>query len=376
MRITAVKVKFLEYPLKSAFYPVWLPGYAQTFHRLNLVILETDEGITGYSAGPAFGTEAAGLEKLLSPFLLGRDPCNVEEIVQILRSATFLGLRLWYIEPALWDILGKVAGLPVYKLLGGYQDRIRAYASTGELREVEQRLEYVEQVQQLGITAVKLRFHSSDWREDLKVARAVRERFPEMELMVDANMGWRVAGLGQAPRWEVATAARVAQELAELGVLWLEEPLDQHDYQGYRLLRQKVTLPLAGGEFNSDLHEFRELVRQECLDILQPDATISGGMLMAKKIAALAEAHHLGFAPHTWTNGLGLAINLQVMGAVPNCQWVEWPYEPPGWTPEARDFLLKEPIQVASDGTIEIPQAPGLGVEIAPEALEEYGRLI
>jgi D-galactarolactone cycloisomerase len=373
VRITAVEVRLLEYELEEPFYPAWFPGYPQTFNRVNLVILETDEGLTGYSAGPAFGAEAARLGELVAPFLVGRDPFNVEEIVQILRSATFLGQRIWYLEPALWDLIGKACNQPVYKLLGGFQDRVRAYASTGELRGVEERLEYLEEVRKLGIKAVKLRFHSLDWREDLKVAQAVRERFPELELMVDANMGWRVAGMGEAPRWDLSTAVRVARELEELGVLWLEEPLDKHDYRGYRLLRQKVNLPLAGGEMNQDLHEFRELVRQECLDILQPDATLSGGILMARKVAALAEAHNLGFAPHTWTNGLGLAINLQVMGAVPNCHWAEWPFEPPGWTPKARDFFLKEPIMV-EEGYIQIPQKPGLGVEVDPEAVEEYSK--
>ncbi len=374
MRIVKVEIKLLEYPLEKPFFPAWLPGYPQTAHRVNLVILETDEGIKGYSAGPAFGAEATRLGELLTPFLVGRDPFNVEEIVQILRSATYLGFRLWYVEPALWDVIGKACGQPVYKLLGGHKTRVKAYASTGELRDVDRRLEYVEEVCKLGIKAIKLRFHSMDWREDLKVARAVRERFPDVELMVDANMGWRVHGLGPAPRWDLATATRVTQELAELGALWLEEPLDKHDYPGYRLLRQRVSVPIASGEMNADLHEFRELVEHQCVDILQPDATLSGGILMSKKIAALAEAHNLNFAPHTWTNGLGLAINLHVMGSVPNCEWAEWPYEPPGWTPQARDFLLKEPLHVADDGTIEVPQKPGLGVEIDEDALKEYSK--
>ncbi|MFQ6117381.1 MAG: mandelate racemase/muconate lactonizing enzyme family protein [Candidatus Bipolaricaulia bacterium] len=373
MRITAVEVKLLEYELDEPFYPTWLPGYPQTFNRLNLVILETDEGITGYSAGPAFGEEGAKLGELVAPFLVGRDPFNVEEIVNILRTATYLGQRIWYIEPALWDIIGKASNQPVYRLLGGYRDRVRAYASTGELRSPEERLEYVAEIREMGFQAVKLRFHSPDWRDDLEVARRVKEEFPEMGLIVDANMGWRVAGMGEAPKWDLVTPVRVAWELEELGAIWLEEPLDKHDYQGYRLLRQRVNIPLAGGEMNQDLHEFRELVRQGCLDILQPDATLSGGILMAKKIAGLAEAHNLGFAPHTWTNGLGLAINLQVMGAVPNCEWAEYPYEPPGWTPGARDFLLEEPIQVR-DGYIQIPPGPGLGVEINPEAVAEYSK--
>ncbi len=373
MRITGVTVKLLEYPLEEPFYPAWLPGYPQAFHRVNLVMLETDEGLKGYSAGFAFGQEGLKLGELLAPFLLGRDPFNVEEIIKILRSATFLGLRLWYVEPALWDIIGKALNVPVYKLLGGYQERIKAYASTGELRGVEERLAYVEQIKKMGFRAVKLRFHSMDWHNDLKVARAVRTSFPNMELMVDANMGWRVAGLGEAPHWDLATALRVAEELEELGVVWLEEPLDKHDYRGYRLLREKVGIALAGGEMNADLHEFRELIAQKSLDVLQPDVMLSGGILTAKKIAGMAEAFGLRIAPHTWTNGLGLAANLHVMGACPNCEWAEYPYEPPGWTPQARDFCLKAPITITSDGYIEIPKKPGLGVEINSDAVKEYG---
>lgn len=374
MRITGVTVKLLEYPLAEPFYPTWLPGYPQAFHRVNLVMLDTDEGIQGYSAGVAFGQEGLKLGELLAPFLLGRDPTNVEEIIKILRSATFLGQRLWYVEPALWDVIGKALKTPVYKLLGGYQERVKAYASTGELKDVEERLQYVEQIKKLGFRAVKLRFHSLDWRDDLKVACAVRERFPNIELMVDANMGWRVAGLGEAPHWDFATALRVAEELEDLRVLWLEEPLDKHDYRGYRLLRQKVEVALAGGEMNADLHEFRELIAQESLDILQPDALLSGGILTAKKIAGMAEAFGLRVAPHTWTNGLGLAANLHVMGASPNCEWAEFPYEPPRWTPQTRDFFLKEPLKITSDGYSEIPQKPGLGIEINLEAVKEYSK--
>ncbi|MCS7197608.1 MAG: mandelate racemase/muconate lactonizing enzyme family protein [Candidatus Bipolaricaulota bacterium] len=374
MRITSVTVKLLEYPLEQPFYPAWLPGYPQAFHRVNLVIVETDEGIKGYSAGFAFGQEGSKLGELLAPFLLGCDPFNVEEIVKILRSATFLGLRLWYVEPALWDIIGKALNVPVYKLLGGYQERIKAYASTGELKGVEERLEYIEQIQKLGFRAVKLRFHSLDWREDLKVARAVREHFPKIDLMVDANMGWRVAGLGEAPQWDLATAQRIAEELKELGVLWLEEPLEKNDYHGYRLLRRRVGIALAGGEMNSDLHEFRELILNQSLDILQPDAILSGGILTARKIAAMAEAWGLRIAPHTWTNGLGLAANLHVMGASPNCEWAEFPYEPPGWTPQARDFFLKKPLMIDADGYITVPSGPGLGVELDESAIARYAK--
>ncbi|MCS6919970.1 MAG: hypothetical protein NZM28_09375, partial [Fimbriimonadales bacterium] len=245
MRIVNIRLRLLDYPLEVPFYPSWLPGYPQTAHRVNLLTLETDEGIKGYAAGVAFMREGTGLEQLLMPFLFGRDPMNVEEVIQIARSATFLGLRLWWIEMAFWDIIGKALGQPVYRLLGGYQDRVRAYASTGELRDKEARLDYIAHIREMGVRAVKLRFHSWDWREDMEVARAVRAHYPDMEIMVDANMGWRVAGMAPAPKWDMPTALRVAEELAELGVRWLVEPLDKNDYEGYRRLREKSPVALA-----------------------------------------------------------------------------------------------------------------------------------
>ncbi|MCI2430175.1 hypothetical protein LM602_09170 [Candidatus Acetothermia bacterium] len=187
-------------------------------------------------------------------------------------------------------------------------------------------------------------------------------------------MGWRVAGLGGAPHWDLTTAQRVSEELKELGVLWLEEPLDKNDYRGYRLLRAKTGIALAGGEMNADLHEFRELILNESLDILQPDAMLSGGILTAKKIASMAEAHGLRIAPHTWTSGLGLAANLQVMGACPNCEWAEFPYEPPGWTPQTRDFFLEDHLIIDSDGYINVPSRPGLGIGINEEMVKRYAR--
>jgi L-alanine-DL-glutamate epimerase-like enolase superfamily enzyme len=372
MRVIGVQVRLLEYPLPTPFYPSWLPGYPQTAHRVNLLTLETDEGIRGYAAGVAFGREGQGLEQLLLPFLFGRDPFQIEQVVQICRSATFLGLRLWWVEMAFWDIIGKALGQPVYRLLGGAQERVRAYASTGELKGVMERLNYIAQIREMGFRAVKLRFHSMDWQEDMAVARSVRKQYADMDIMVDANMGWRVAGMGDAPRWDVATALRVAQELAEIGVIWLEEPLEKHDYEGYRRLREKSPVALAAGEMNQDLHEFREFLVRDALDVLQPDVSLSGGLLMGKKIAGMAEAFGKSIAPHTWTNGLGLAANLQLMGACPNCDWAEFPYEPPGWDLKARDFFLAEPITPDADGYITIPSRPGLGVEIDEDALQHY----
>lgn len=374
MKITDIELYIVDYPLKHTFYPSWIPGYPQNSHRLTFVRVHTDEGICGISAAPAFYKEYKEVSSLIAPFLFGRDPFNVEEIIRILRNATFLGLRLWFIEVALWDIIGKATNKPVYKLLGGYQDRIKAYASTGEVRSPEKRVEDVLRLKEEGFKAVKLRFHSLNLKDDLKVVEKVREKVgDEMEIMVDANQAWRVYGLGKFYPWTLKDAIFVAKELENLKVKWLEEPLEKYDYAGLKELKKRVNIPIAGGEMNSDIYEFRDLIKKRCYDIIQPDVTISCGILNAKKIAGMCEVEGLQFCPHTWTNGIGLAANLQIMGAVNNCDYCEYPYEIPGWTPEVRDFLLKEPIRIDKDGYIKIPDKPGIGIEIDEEKLKKYG---
>ena len=161
--------------------------------------------------------------------------------------------------------------------------------------------------------------------------------------------------------------------MEEYGIRWLEEPLYKHDYDGYARLRSSTSVPIAGGEFNADLHEFRELISGGCLDVVQPDVTLSTGILNGKKVAGMAEAYNLEFSPHTWTNGLGLAANLQLMASVPDCPYCEFPYEPPGWVPEARDFMLTDPLMIDARGYIAVPQGPGLGIELDMEKIKAYG---
>lgn len=164
-------------------------------------------------------------------------------------------------------------------------------------------------------------------------------------------------------RWSFGDALSVARELEEIGKIgWLEEPLDRRDYDGLARLREKTDIPIAGGEFNNGMHHFREFIKQGSLDILQPDAVLATGILNGKKVAGMAEAHGLEFAPHTWNDGLGFAANLHLLACTDAC-WCEFPIEPPGWTPESRDFLLEEPIHV-EDGSVSPPSGPGLGVNL------------
>lgn len=373
MQIVNVEAIPIEIPLKEPFFPSWLPGYPQNHNRLTLIKVYTDEKITGYSAGVAFLNEGKMFGDLLAPFLIGRDPFAVEEIIPILRNATYLGFRVWFVEIALWDIIGKATKQPIYKLLGGARNKILAYASTGEVREAKRRVEDILHLKEKGFKAAKLRFHSLDYKKDLETAEKVREAVGEdFGLMVDGNQGWPVYGMAPFLKWDFKTALTIAKELKNLNCLWLEEPLYKHDYEHLKLLREKVDLPIAGGEMNADLHEFRDLINMRCFDILQPDATLCTGILNARKVAGMAEAAGIKFAPHTWTNGIGLAANLQIMGAVPNCEWAEYPIEYNSWVPEVRDGILTEPITVGKDGYIKIPDKPGLGIEIDEEKVKKF----
>lgn len=364
-------------PLPDTFFPSWIPGYPQNSNHLTFLRLVTEDGIVGESAGVAFAEEAKGLGTTIAPFFLTMGDVTVEKVMNRLTAATFLGLRLWWVEPAVWDLLGKYASLPVHSLLGGGREKIPAYASLGEVREPARRVEDVLSLKEAGFRAVKLRAHSPDWREDVRVLEAVRKAVGSgLEIMVDANQGWRIEILTPAPFWDLAAARNFSSACEALGVRWLEEPLNMHNRRGLRELRRSTPVPIAGGEMNSGFHEFRDLVEERCLDILQPDATLSGGISTSMKVASLCEAHGLGFAPHTWTNGIGLQINLHVMAAVSACSWCEYPYDPPGWVPEARDALLTEPIRIDADGNISIPKKPGLGIDIDGDKLKKYGELI
>lgn len=374
MKITGIRLHLCHFPLPATFSPSWLPGFPMSTNGCAIYRLQTDEELEGVTASPLIADEAKGLINLLRLVLVGRDPTQVEEIFKLLRSAArALGFRAWHLEPACWDLIGKASGLPVWQLLGGANPRVRAYASTGELREPERRVEDASALREQGFTAVKLRIRFPTVEEDVAVVRAVREALPDLTIMVDANQGWRVHGFAPYPEWDLPRAIRTARALEELDVEWLEEPLDQHDVRGYRDLRERTGIRLAAGELLSDLHGFRDLVEQRAVDVLQPDAMLTGGILMARKVAGMAEAAGMGFAPHTWTNGIGLLANLQVMGGVGNVEWCEYPIDPPGWTPEARDAMLSGPVGITPDGYVELPKEPGLGIVLDDERIEAQG---
>lgn len=375
MKVDRIELFHVAIPLPKPFYPAWIPGYPQTVNRFTLVRVTTDEGVQGLAAGVAFEQEREGLGSLLGPYLIGLDPVDIPTVRQRIREASFLGWRNYWLEAAFWDIKGKAEGKPVWALLGGREGgRVNVYASTGEVHPPARRAEEVLELCDMGFKAVKLRVHSFDPAEDVAQVETVRRAVGDSVMLgVDANQGWRVALIDDAPLWTLERAVDFARACRDLGVAWIEEPLDMHAYDELADLCRHSDVPIAGGEMNGGWHEFKVMLEKGSYDIYQPDATMGGGIGDAARVMETCRERGLGYTPHTWTNGLGFLINLHVYAAGPRTDPIEYPLEPPGWVPEARDGLLVEPIQVSADGTVAVPDAPGLGIEIDEARLARYG---
>ena len=218
-----------------------------------------------------------------------------------------------------------------------------------------------------GFPAMKVRI-GRDWRAGIAGLEAVRSAVGEtLELLVDCNQAWHMPWDIES-LWELDQALEVARELHSLGVSWMEEPLDRADHTGMQALREKANVRIAGGEMARELHDLRDLVVESCLDVLQPDAALTGGPVGLMAIAALAHQHDIALTPHTWGDGIGLMANAQLHAATGGDVYLEYPYDPPTWTPARRDCVLAEPI-AADRGWLTLPSAPGLGLILDEDRL-------
>jgi L-alanine-DL-glutamate epimerase-like enolase superfamily enzyme len=375
MKIDRITCRVVDFPLKADFHPAWARGRNQRNLLMVLIEVQTDDGATGIGAAHAGLEAAVTIERFVAPYFIGQDPTYVERLVPVLRDTEILGAPVYCMEVPLWDLIGKLAGMPVARLWGGYSDRVMAYCATAEVRSPERRVEDVQRMLAEGFRAVKFRFHLEDPRDDLKVVEAVRAAVGgRIEIMVDANQAGVEPGHGGHRNWGFSLTLEVARELERMDVRWLEEPLPRHDYDGLRRLRARLdTLPIAGGEDNHGLHEFKLLIDRGCYDILQPDALLSEGVGQMRKVAALAELAGLEVAPHTWGNGIGLMANLHLAAAIPNCPFLEFPHDPPsGWTAAARDQMLLDPLVIDAEGCVRIPDRPGFGLVLDEERIAHY----
>jgi L-alanine-DL-glutamate epimerase-like enolase superfamily enzyme len=363
MKITAITLDRLRLPLDPPFFAAWDPVPRRHFDA-TLVRVDTDAGITGYGSGDTM----AGFADYADLFI-GQDPLRIASHVRTIEGIAFHACRYWPLEAALWDIAGKACGQPVATLLGGALDALPAYASFGEARSPADRLDAVLAAMEAGFRAVKLRISRDAVAAGLDAVRAARlVAGTELAIMVDLNQWWRMPGDNSAAL-DLAAVRRIADELAELGVLWLEEPLPAADLAGMRTLREQAGIRVAGGEMARTAGELLAALAAGALDVVQPDAVLAVGISRAKTIAEVAMLGNHWFTPHTWTNGLGLAANLHLAAGVGGGPYLEFPYDPPGWTAERRDFFLAEPLLIDRAGCLRVPSAPGLGVTIDEAAV-------
>lgn len=365
MTIERIHITRHQLPLEPPFPAAWDSRPRQRF-PVTVVRVEDDSGYVGIGAGdPVYG-----LQDQLQLFV-GTDPTDLQRHSEVLSNIEFHAGRPWPLEAALWDLTGKITDEPVWKMAGGRNNRIRAYASSGVHRTPQAMAELARRIRDEGIPALKIRFGRAALAEDFAVLAAVRAAVDdELELMVDCNQGWRMPWDTQ-PAWDYDKALDVARELARHDVYWMEEPLHRGDYAGMAKLRANSTLRIAGGEMTREYHEFRTLLERDCLDVYQPDAVCSLGMTRLCELVAEVEAHDCLFTPHTWGNGLGLMVNAQLTAGCADAPFIELPYDPPEWTPERRDFVLTEPLRPDANGWLNLSDEPGLGVQLNNALLED-----
>jgi D-galactarolactone cycloisomerase len=367
MKITAIRLDRVVEPLDPPFDAAWDPVPRRSF-AATVVRVETDEGVVGIGSGDTMDG--------FTPFehlFIGEDPLAIPRHVRVLETIDFHAGRYWPLEAALWDIAGKVAGQPIATLVGGSSDGIPAYASTGSLLPAEARAESALRLREEGFRALKVRVDPARLEAGIAAVAATRRAVGDtMAIMVDLNQGWRMAG-DLTPPIDVATARSVASRLAELDVLWVEEPLDGADLAGLAGLRAAVPgIRIAGGEMTRTFRELVAALDADAFDVHQPDVVLAAGMLRGRELAELALAKGRWYTPHTWTNGIGLLANLQIAAGVGGGPFIEFPYDPPGWTPERRDFMLAEPVRVGADGVLRVPETPGLGASLDEVALRRF----
>ena len=377
MNVTEVELLRSEDPveLPEPWRPAWWEPNVEPVTELAWSVLRvhTDEGITGI--GPGVG-DPAGAD------VVGADPLRVGEFWDRHLGGTRArnaGNGAAGLEIALWDIVGKAAGLPVHELLGSSRDRIPSYAATCRILDADELVETVLELRDLGFEAVKLRLHREDPRDDVEAVRAVREAVgDDVALMVDANQNNTSEGY---EFWSRRTALRVARELDDIGVEFIEEPRPRRDVEGLAEISDAVDAAVAGGEHSATPHDFRPHLREGAYDILQPDVMLNGNMGITglRRTAVIADFFERPVIPHVLSGAnfpIGMAATLHALATVDNCPMVEFPYDPPVLTRETNQAVVENPIWIGADGAVEVPDGPGLGVELDAEEIESNAEVV
>lgn len=386
MRIRSVEAFWLQTPIPPEKRHTSDFGLMDTFNS-GLVRIETDDGAFGYGEGKVhvgsagnYAAWCATVEHELRPVLVGQDPRHISGLWQRMyngsrahharergRSFPVLGRRgitlsaLSGVDLALWDLLGQSLEVPVYQLLGGRcRDRVPAYASAGWAGPGEIGPECRRYVD-AGYRAVKIRSGLNDRSLDISAERVreLREAVgPDVKIMIDGH-----------GTLSVQEARRLCRKIEAYDIAWFEEPTPIDDTDGMRQLRERTDIPIAAGESEQSRYPFRDLLAARCVDIVQPDPSICGGISETRHICSLASAYQVEVAPHLWGGAVLFAAGLHLAAATPNVTILEHSH---GYNPLLRE-MVPEQFPVV-DGCIEVNDRPGLGVTPNPDFIREFTR--
>ena len=385
MKIATVTSFVLGYDLPEKL------GYSQQYYArrsAHLVRVETDEGVTGwgecFGPGPVALANKAIVEHVIQPMILGLDPLDRDAIwhrvYNLLRDHGQKGMpmqALSGVDIALWDIAGKVAGLPLHKLIGGaHRDRVAVYGYGMMLRPepaddlVARFPDEAAAIRDQGYVGAKMKVGLGP-KDDARLADAVRRGVGDgYRFMVDANHCYTTSD-----------AFYVGRALEELDAYWFEEPVAPEDLEGYRDLRAGLKVNIAGGEAEFGRWGWRRLLEARGLDIAQPEVCALGGVSEYLRVLALCHAHFTPVVNHVWGSAVAIATNLQLLAATPDLPGGLFPWEPMLEFDTThnlfRDDLATEPFQIQrqvkeSGGYVAVPNAPGIGVEPDMEFVAAY----
>ena len=388
MRITDVLTVKLRYPVPTPMADAihYMPERA-----VLLVQVSTAEGHVGLGECAAYGGSLDGMERVvlddLKPSLIGEDPFRVERLWSRMArrshqrgTAGMLMQAISGVDIALWDIVGQATRTPLYRLLGGYRDTLDAYASAGFYagdKGPDKLAEELGGYAERGFRTVKMKIgRNSDvmlnplpdmWApnyatvtldEDVERVRAARAAIGAgVRLAIDANNAWTPP-----------VAIQFMRRVADQDIFWLEEPVATDDVAGSAEVARVLDVPVAGYETATGLASFRELIARRAVDIVQPDAIWTGGITLCRKVAALAEAYGLPVIPHVFSSAVASIANMHLIASLPHAGLLEFDQNPN----PLRSELFEEPIDVRPDGTVRLPERPGLGVTLNQATIDRY----
>jgi L-alanine-DL-glutamate epimerase-like enolase superfamily enzyme len=384
MKITSVQSFLLSYPFAE---PIRLPfhGGERTLLKRDAMFIRvaTDNGLIGYAPGP--GSEAAhhAITHTIAPFLQGHTLADPDALRVLflkgpgadLENGAALAKLYCAVEIALYDLVGKLHGVPVSELLGGrVRDSIRLYGSAGMYMAPEAYAAEASAIAELGFRAYKMRPGAGP-EQDLETVRLMRESVgPDFDLMVDAHTWWRMGDRS----YSLETVEQLAEAMAAYNIAWLEEPLPPDDHAAYLALREKDLVPIASGEHEPNEARFLDLILTQSVDYLQMDICCQGGYSLGRRLFGELERHDMRFAFHSWGTALEVVAAAQLGICWPQTlvEWLEYPcYFAPGRAgmypfPLAAEILTEQLELVRGD--LLVPRTPGLGVTVDESVIERY----